>query len=188
MKKYLIIVKLIIISLSIFSQEILLDSTGYKAFRLSIYVREKKLDYNSDVLFFIDNNKLSASVDKQFKKLYFISEPETDVITGHEVKIIQCLDNGGFYCFLTIGLDETSDTYFIVITYSDITFFYQCKITDERPWDSDPKDHIFEQQKYKKDPEYTEKEVDDFLRNFGDPKTIKNLIIKDFYREHMFSQ
>ena len=53
---------------------------------------------------------------------------------------LQCIDAGGFHCLLSIGYEDKTNDYLIFIQYNNISYFLECRKTDERPWDDDPKD------------------------------------------------
>lgn len=157
MKKILFLFLLIFITSSIEAQ-VSLDSVAYKAFRVSTYMDGVRRDFNSDVLFYIDYPILISSAEGQTKKLQMKSNPRT---LEMELKLsnvqVECYDNGGYRCTLTIIYQEKTDTYGIIIEYSNVMFFYQCKLSDERPWDNDPIE--YEPLETPGNPIYTKEEI-----------------------------
>lgn len=172
MKKILIILILGILPLFLEAQ-VSLYSTGYKAFRKTTYtidLENSRVTDSSSVLFWFAKNMVKISVNYQYKNIYFIGLPFTDILSsGDTVKRVQCKDDGGFLCALSTGKYKGND--FISIEYNNIIFFYEVKETKERPWDNDPIE--IEPFKMRTDP-YTKDEWDALFKSCS--KFSKNLL------------
>jgi hypothetical protein len=137
MKKIFIIIILNLFLSNIFGQE-KLDSIALKSFRVTSYIKDKKVDANSDILFYIYDGKLISTSDNQSDVLYFIGSPKREKMSFGNVWSIQCKDKGGFFCGLFIGYVSKTDTYYIYITYNNIELFYQCNLSKEKPINPSP--------------------------------------------------
>jgi len=186
MKRIALIWKLLLIPIFCGAQ-ISLDSTAYKAFRVTVYANEQVKSANSEILFYIDNSKITSSAKDQTKFFYFREVPHTEDIGTDQPNIMaKCYDDGGYRCTIVIVYEEDTDTYAIIINYNNVMFFYQCKISEERPWDNEPIDWVKESQKYKyrENPIYTDEEVDAFFLELGvDPKVAREALINDLLME-----
>jgi hypothetical protein len=168
--------------------QILMDSVAYKAFLLTAYIDGEQMTGNTDVLFYIDNGRVQASVENQIKRLTFLTEPQfEDIGTDQPNLMSQCIDNGRYKCSFFVVYEEKTDTYGLIVNYSNGMLFFQCKLSDERPWDNDPTYYI-DDNLYRTDPQYTDEEVETFFDQFGNGKLIKEAIVKDFYMEIMTNQ
>lgn len=114
---------------------------GYKAFQKISYSPSESAQDSSNVLFWFENNKVIVTTNDQTRNLYFIDQPFEDILkTGHQVKRVQCKDDGGFLCALSTGHIFPEDVDFISIEYNNIIFFYKVRETSERFWDLDPEE------------------------------------------------
>jgi len=189
MKRIALLWKLLLIPIFCGAQ-ISLDSTAYKAFRVTVYTDGQVKDANSDILFYINDGKVISSVCNQTKAFFFRENPYfKDIGTDQLNLIVRCYDDGGYKCTFVIVYDEITDIYVIVINYSNIMFFYQCKLSDERHEDNEPIDWVKEGQKYKTDPNYTDEEVDAFFLKLGiNPEVARKALINDLLMEGFGNQ
>ena len=155
-----------------------MDSTAYKAFRATIYYNNgESTNFGSDALFYINNGVMLTPGEGQLKKFRFIETPRPADIgefynSGYEIPL--SLDDGGHKCQIYFMYtpkdytrDKNKDVYSIIISYSNLMFFFQCHKTDERPWDNNPKyvdEMIEEQNKFPENPDYTDEEIREFFK------------------------
>lgn len=174
-----------------------IDSVGYKAFRVSVHYDGRTVNANSDVLFYLQDGKMIASVDNQYKAVRFMEKPQEKDMGFHNDNLVaECIDNGGYECSFFIVFSPASETtsgvdvYTIAIGYSNVLFIYECRKTDERPWYMDKKsprslDVLMNQNnQYRNDPRYSDEELEEFFDQFGNGKLIKKTIVQDFYMEY----
>ena len=169
MKKVFLIVIFGILTLTMGAQ-ISFDSTGYRAFRKTTYTSNGFDVDSSKTLFWFSNYKVKIGVNNQTKNLYLISKPIDEIISGIQVKRVQCKDDGGFYCILSTGYISDEKINFISIEYNNVTFFYRVNKTSDRPWDDDPEElQPFEM---RTEP-YTPAEIDQLIESW---KKLKNSV------------
>ena len=172
MRKILFIMVFGILTLHLGAQ-VSFDSIGYKAFRKTTYsidIEKSMTKDTSNVLFWFAKSMVKISVNYQYKNIYFIGLPFTDILSsGDTVKRVQCKDDGGFLCAMSTGRYKGSD--FISVEYNNIIFFYEVKETNERPWDNDPKQ--FEPFTMRTEP-YTKQEWDALFKSCS--KFAKNFL------------
>jgi hypothetical protein len=154
-----------------------LDSVGFKSFRVDIYygtdtergfIANRHDSLNADVLFYIEDKIIIADGLKDQLKVFFMkADPEynSDLILGYGGYGLGCIDHGFFNCFVNIIYVPKTDTYGIRVDYSNMRFLFQCKLTDERPWDNKPIDLVADAQSWPNDPDYTNEEVISFFKN-----------------------
>lgn len=154
-----------------------MEDAAYKASLLRIYNGDKlQRIEESSVLFYFDKGIMTSSKRDQTKLMRFeTQERKTMNYKGGSLPILkaQAKDSGGFLCAFIAGWVEETDTYIIFLGYDDVQFFYECQLTDERPWDNDPPEF---QPHEPMERNYTDEEVDEFLRMFGDPKVLKRMM------------
>ena len=85
MKRLAIISILFLITLPMVAQ-MNFDSTAYRAFRVDVHLRgHEPFSVSSDVLFYIEGNKMFSSVDNQFREVCFRGRlAPLDIGTGNE--------------------------------------------------------------------------------------------------------
>ncbi|MDD5648861.1 MAG: hypothetical protein PHF86_00345 [Candidatus Nanoarchaeia archaeon] len=130
MKKLIILSIAILINISIFSQE-KLDSISFKSFAVTHYFKDKKCISETEVSFYISNNQMISTLNDQDRVIRFIETPKKE----KGVWSIQCKDEGGFNCILFIGKFSKSEDYFVYISYNNLEMIYQCKISEDKPYD-----------------------------------------------------
>lgn len=196
MKRLAILCLLLLIPLMLGAQ-IDIDSVGYKAFRISVHYQGRIVNANSEVLFYMENGKMIASVDNQYKAVRFMKKPqERDMGFHNDNLVAECIDNGGFECSFFIVFSPANETisgvdvYTIAVGYSNILFIYECHKTNERPWYYENPNNplslenlVNQNNVYRTDPDYTDEEIEVFFDQFGNGKLIKSAIIQDFMIE-----
>lgn len=165
-----------------------IDTIGLKAYRLDIYtgymgeeqfIAEGHQIKNSDLLFYIEGSKVVTDMWKkgsdnisQFKAFYFKDTPDyfSNYACGYPGYGVDAWDKGFFNCEFIVIYDSSSDSYQVNINYSNMIFSYECKLTEERPWDNEPINYVKEGQNYINDPQYTDEEVEEFFDSISDGK------------------
>jgi hypothetical protein len=123
----------------------------------------------------------------QRKTIHFLEEPQHDVYYDHPVIRRRAIDNGGYNCVFYLGVEpQRENTWFIVLAYNNVIFFYEVR---ELPVPMEELDLLRKHDLYEKsifdkiDDDYTNREVDEFLEQFGNPELIKKLMIYELYNE-----
>jgi len=152
------------------------DSVGFKSFRVDVYYgvdteegffTNRHDSANADILFYIEDGIIIAEGLKDQLKCFFMkSAPKytSDLISGYGGYGLGCIDHGFFNCSVNIIYVPKTNTYGIRIDYSNMRFLFQCKKTNERPWDNKPKDLVADAQSWPNDPDYTNEEVISFFK------------------------
>ena len=121
------ILKFLLIPFLCLSQ-IKVDTINYRAFTLTEFFDNKEKGDISDILFVFRGNVVFTTIDDQRRAFYIKDNWKDNTLeTGHNIKIVQVEDNGGFNCALIVGYDEKSGANFIVIDYNNVAFFYECR-------------------------------------------------------------
>ncbi len=152
-----------------------LNSVGYKAFRLTINYLGRTINVASDALFYMENGRMLANIDYQYRAIKFLEKPAfIDIGTYNDNLFARCIDNEGYTCSFYIVFTPAfenkiggKDVYTIAITYSNILFIYECYKTDERPWQEDPLDitNLVNQNNiYRTNPNYSDEEIEKFIK------------------------
>jgi len=166
MKKLILISLFFLFATINFAQEIYSDSINYRAYVVAEYYEDKKIGDVTDDLFAFRGDIVITSIKGQ-RRAFYIEEgwEQTNLSTGHSVKIAQAYDNGGFRVGITLGYDTNSETYFIILAYNNVNFFYEVE-TEEIEIEKE----LFIYQK--EAPTYTDEEIRNFLKQYGDPDVI----------------
>lgn len=152
------------------------NNVNYKASALTIFLNGNQEVLHMNTNFEIRGNHIKTTNYDQTKNLYLKEKFKPAVLeTGHKVIVAQAVDNGGFYCPITIGHLQNDD-YFIIIAYNNINFFYEVKLTNDTipGFPKELPDHSMSTR------EYTQAEVNDFVRKFGDPASVSSMWLYDF--------
>jgi hypothetical protein len=120
-----------------------------------------------DILIYIEDGKISlTNIRGQFGSYRFDKSPLFSKslygmgIPGYK---IDTRDLGGFECLTSIYYIKESDSYRIVFGYNNLTLYFYCNLTDERPWDNEY-DLVKDAQSWPDDPDYTNQEVLESIR------------------------
>ena len=165
--------------------------------------------YKSDSVYVYGNHKFAWSAPQEF--LFYFGDNYMEYKKGiHQRKIMikapgiaqfldspkpnaaftKCIDPNGLKCSIVIKYEPEADIYLLSVVYSNVTFIYECKETDERPWDDNPKGAyglIQEQKKYPNDPDYTDAQIDSFFKSIGvNPKVARTFFMKETIKDLNF--
>ena len=173
MKRLIFVLLLFLISTFCFSQNIKVDTINYRAKVVAKYINDKKSGDLSDVLFSFRGDVIFTSIDDQRRAFYRKTKWEKIEDSEYNIYRVQCKDNGGFLLELLIGYNKPSESNFIIVKYNNITYFYEVQ-AEEIPV---PEEELYIYQT--ESPDYTEEEVNEFLRQFGNPVLIKQMMIRE---------
>ena len=179
MKKLILILSFLFLSLIVNSRELIVDTINYRAEIITEYTQDNRTVSNkSNVLFEFRSNQILTSLDGQLKSFYLRGWKFDNLFSGQEVMITQAIDNGGFKLAITLGYRELEEDHFIILAYNNLSFLFIVNREEiEKP------DDIFI---YKiEPPDYTREQIDEFLRQFGNPEVIKTFMIKDLWNNFL---
>ena len=132
-------------------------------------------------LFRFDGKHIQTTMDCQMKNLWGVDLQWKDTLIDDQlpavpVRVIQGVDNGGFYCPITYGYDSKIQKPFIIIAYNTIQWYFYLNETEKIIDDSvfELPDHTMSER------QYTDEEVTEFLMKFGDPGLVSNVWVYDF--------
>jgi hypothetical protein len=166
-----------------------IDSVAFKAFRVDVYdgidteegfFPTRWRAFNTNALFYINGDRIITTELKGQLKAFHILENlgyTENLLATYSGYPLGCVDFGYYQLHINIFYVPETDTYGIRIDYSNMRFLFQCKISDERPWDDDIIDYTADNLKYKNDPNYTDEEVIAFFNQFGNGKAIADMIV-----------
>lgn len=175
MKRLALFTGLLLITL-ISRAQFSIDGEAFRASRVDVYYGVDTEEgfftnrhdvFNTDALFFFKDGLLvSQGLKNQLKCFYVKDDPKytPELIRSYGGYGLECLDHGFFKCYVNIIYVEKSDVYAVRIDYSNMRFFFECKITSDRPWDNDPIDLVADAQSWPNDPDYTDEEVIAFFK------------------------
>lgn len=137
MKRILLIISLITISLTGISQ-VRLDSMGIKAYYGEISQGEKMIKGTSELVFYFAGNTLVSTIpaNNQAHLIHYNTKTIKELtVEGAKFVTVQGMDSGGFHCILSLG--QKKDIYIVMIQYNNLELYFECKKSDERPWNMD---------------------------------------------------
>lgn len=185
MKRFLLILKIFIIPLNCFDKDLDLqdDTVFYKSVYNEVRFYNKINHEELEPSFYFNDNLIITNIKDQRQKirLYSINKKEND--SSHKWTRYLAKDNSGTYLYLTIAYEKSTKVNVIILDYGTTLFYFEVEKYFLPKKECDILDNILElghiHDGYNGSV-YTNKEVDDFLNQFGDSKVIKSFILKEF--------